>query len=179
MKPSFRPRLPGRQAFTLIEVVITLGISTMFVLWVLTFTTITFQQGVFSIGNYTDLNGKSRGMLDNLSRDIRNSASLISYATNALTFSNLNGTVFSYRWDGSNCVTRAYNGVTTTLLTNCDYLSFGIYLRVPTNNFSFYSATGAVGLTKLVDVSWRCSRSYLGSKLNTESVQTARVVIRN
>ena len=32
---------------------------------------------------------------------------------------------------------------------------------------------------KLLDVSWRCSRKVLGQKLNTESVQTSKIVIRN
>ena len=32
---------------------------------------------------------------------------------------------------------------------------------------------------KLIDVSWKCSRKIMGEKLNTESVQTAKIVIRN
>jgi hypothetical protein len=31
---------------------------------------------------------------------------------------------------------------------------------------------------KLVQVTWVCSRSILGKKVNTESVQSAKVVIR-
>jgi hypothetical protein len=30
-----------------------------------------------------------------------------------------------------------------------------------------------------VDVSWKCSRQILGEKVNTESVQTAKIVMRN
>ena len=32
---------------------------------------------------------------------------------------------------------------------------------------------------KLVDLNWRCSRQILQQKVNTESVQTAKIVIRN
>jgi hypothetical protein len=32
---------------------------------------------------------------------------------------------------------------------------------------------------KLISVSWRCSRTILGAKVNTESVQTAQICIRN
>ena len=31
---------------------------------------------------------------------------------------------------------------------------------------------------KLIAVSWVCSRTILGSKMNTESVQTAKIIIR-
>jgi hypothetical protein len=34
-------------------------------------------------------------------------------------------------------------------------------------------------MAKLVDVSWLCSRKILGRKVNTESVQTAKIVMRN
>ena len=64
------------------------------------------------------------------------------------------------------------------MLTNCDFLAFAYYKKTPTNNFDFVPTTDA-GQVKLISVSWRCSRSILGSKLNTESVQTARVVMRN
>jgi hypothetical protein len=63
-------------------------------------------------------------------------------------------------------------------LKNCDSFSFAYYQRNPTNNFTFVTTTNAAQI-KLVSVSWRCSRQILGSKLNTESVQTATVVVRN
>jgi hypothetical protein len=164
---------------TLMEMVVTLGVASMFVVWVLDFTTITFSQGIYALGNYTDLNTKSRNTLDHLSMDIRGASSLVSYATNSITLKNQDGTTFSYTWDGANCFTRVYGGLSTVLMSNCDYLSFNIYQRNPTNNFSFVSTTNTPSQTKLIDVSWRCSRKYLGQKLNTESVQTARIVLRN
>lgn len=166
-------------AFTLIEVMITLGIATMFVTGVIIFTTITFRQGIFAIGNYTDLNTKSRRTLDIMSRDIRNAAGLTSYATNSIALTNMDGTSLSYSWDGSDKFTRTYNGVSSVLMSNCDYLSFNIYQRNPTNGYSFVSSVSIPAQTKLIDVSWRCSRKYMGQKLNTESVQTARIVMRN
>ena len=169
-----------RSAFTLVEVMITLGIATMFVVGVITFTTITFKQGTFAIGNYTDLNTRSRRTLDTLSRDIRNSSGLVSFSTKAITMTNsISGLTFTYQWDGSNLVTRTYGGIRTVMMTNCDYLCFNIYQRNPTNNFAFVSCNSTPSQTKLIDVSWRCSRQYLGNKLNTESVQTARIVMRN
>ncbi len=48
----------------------------------------------------------------------------------------------------------------------------------------FYPATNSSGvydpsICKLINMSWKCSRTILGSKMNTESVQTAQVVLRN
>jgi hypothetical protein len=168
----------GISAMTLMEMMVSFGIATLFVLWVISFTSITFSQGIFALGNYTDLNTKSRRTLDTLTRDIRSAAALTSYTTNSITMTNSDGTSFSYTWDGSR-FTRVYGGVSTMLMSNCDYLCFGIYQRNPTNSYSFVSATNAINQTKLIDVQWRCSRQYLGAKLNTESVQTARIVIRN
>lgn len=192
----FAPKTSGRRgaAFTLVEVMVTLGIATMFVIGVITFTTITFRQGVFAIGNYTDLNNKSRRTLDIMSREIRNAAGVWQSSpgnyyiyNNAIGLTNVDGSQFVYYWDGWNNFTRYSRNPSagintwkpTIMMTNCDYMRFNIYQRNPTNNFSFVSATARPDQTKLIDVSWRCSRSYLGSKLNTESVQTARIVIRN
>jgi YD repeat-containing protein len=173
------PRIKRATAFTLMEVMITLGIATLFVTGLIIFTTITFQQGIFAIGNYTDLNTKSRRTLDLMSRDIRSAAGLDSYTTNSITLTNPDGTKLKYAWDGGSALTRTFAGQSSVLMSNCDYLCFNIYKRNPTNNFNFVPATSQPNETKLIDVSWRCSRSYVGQKLNTESVQTARIVMRN
>jgi hypothetical protein len=59
-----------------------------------------------------------------------------------------------------------------------DYLTFQIYQRNTVANTYDQFPTGSVGLCKLISVSWICSRTILGSKMNTESVQTAKIVIR-
>ena len=163
---------------TLMELMISTGIATLFVLGVMILTRFTLTQGLFAISNYNDLNAKSRQTLDVLSRDIRGSSAMAAFSTRSISLTNLAGITTSYTWDGSNVVKRVYNGTASIVLTNCDYLAFNVYQRNPTTNFTFVTTTN-LSQAKLVDVSWRCSRKYLGSKLNTESVQTARIVIRN
>jgi hypothetical protein len=64
------------------------------------------------------------------------------------------------------------------LLTNCDFLTFQIFQRNPVSaSYDVYPTANAASC-KLINVSWICSRSILGSRLNTESVQTAKIVIR-
>jgi len=154
--------------------------------------TLSINASVKAVGNYADLDKASRMTLDNLSRDIRNAAAVTNSTLTSLTLVNtFSGTnLISYAWDGSSNVTRTVTIITNgaplpgspqVLLTGCDYLAFSYYIRIPTNGFTFLSTTNAVStnVVKLVSVSWRCSRSILGSKINTESVQTANVVVRN
>ncbi len=177
-----KPAARARAGLTLVEMLVAAGAGTL-VLASLMATTIFVARSMVAIGNYDDLNAMSRNALDRLSRDVRNTSTLTSYATNQLAFyNNLTGDRFSYFWDGST-LTRVYqysNGTVTSdvLLTNCDTLAFHIYSRVPSNNFAFYP-TSTITNAKLIDVTWRCSRQIYGKKINTESVQTARIVIRN
>jgi hypothetical protein len=148
-------------------------------------TTMTLSHSMAAIANYFDLDAYSRNTLDVMGRDIRNADSLTSFATNSISMSGTNYLgaqySFTYNWDGSN-MWRTYTvsniSTTSLMLSNCAYLSFSNFTRVPQSNFTFV-AVGGTNRTKLISVSWKCSRSILGAKLNTESVQTAKIVIRN
>ena len=132
-----------------------------------------------ALGNYGDLDRASRNALDLMSRDIRQTKGVTSYSPTSLTFQDWDNGALTYAYDANaRTLTRQKSGVNTLLLGQCDYLNFDISQRNPSNNFSFYPATNA-SLAKLIDVSWRCSRTILGAKINTESVQTAKIVIRN
>jgi type II secretory pathway component PulJ len=134
-----------------------------------------------AVGNYNDLDRASRNTLDILTRDIRESRALTYYTTNQLVFTanDTNTNSFNYN-KTAGTLTRTKGTDSTVLLTGCDALQFHISQRWPSNNFMFYPpASNALSQAKLVDVSWRCSRKILGQKFNTESVQTAKIVIRN
>jgi Tfp pilus assembly protein PilW len=147
-------------------------------------TTITVSRTMVAVGNYNDLNKFSRIALDRLNRDVRNANNVgVTSTTTQLILTNLfSGTsVITYKWDGSNIVTRTVTGAaadSSYVLTNCDVFAFNYYQRNPTNNYDFVTTTHSAQV-KLISVSWRCSRAVLGLKLNTESVQTAKVVLRN
>lgn len=173
-----RPRSQRRGGWTLIEMMITVAVGT-FVVGSLMTTGLTLTSTMAAIGNYCDLNSESRYALDVMSADLRNTAQVSSITNNSVTVSNvLTSDVISYVWDGSNTVTRTFDGSSKVMLHNCDYLNFSGFQRNPTNNFQFLSASSA-SQVKLVSVNWRCSRQILGAKLNTESIQTAQICIRN
>jgi Tfp pilus assembly protein PilW len=133
-------------------------------------------------GNYADLDRASFVALDTLSRDVRQARALNPpFTTNKLTLKDNDNATLIYEYKPSTGqFTRQKNGTTTVLLNQCDFLRFAIYQRNPTNGWSWYPVTSnMVATAKLIDVSWKCSRKILGAKVNTESVQTAKVVIRN
>jgi hypothetical protein len=103
----------------------------------------------------------------------------VSFATNRIVMRTYDGVTLAYQYDPSaETLTQVKDGTREVLLEQCDYLTFNISQRNPSNDFKFYPAS-SIAQAKLVDVSWRCSRQILGQKVNTESVQTAKIVIRN
>ena len=163
---------------TLVEVLVAMGVGSVVLVAVGSLMFYTIRSFV-ALGNYNDLDQASRNALDVLSRDIRQTKSLKSYSPTHLTFNDKDGTNLEFVWDANTRrLSRIKGSEKQVLLSECDYLRFGISQRNPSNNFNFYPATGA-GTAKLVDVSWTCSRQILQQKVNTESVQTAKIVIRN
>lgn len=144
--------------------------------------------------NYTDLDGKSRYAADWISEDIRQSTGVIDFQTNLpvkyITLTNSSAaTAMTVTYDANaRTLTVQKTGVQPyTALTECDRWDFGFYQRTPlvtTTNLLFYPATNNVGqldlrLCKLINLSWKCSRTILAQKVNTETVQAAQLVLRN
>ena len=176
-----RRKQPRSQwAFTLIEMLVGTGVGSLVLLVAAQITMYTARSFV-AMGNYNDLDRCSRNALDLMSRDIRGAKSVGSYATNQLVLTNMDGAIFSYTWDpNTGNVTRQWGTEGKVLLSGCDYFCFRIWQRNPTVNFWFTNSCVAQPyVTKLVDVSWRCSRQIMQAKVNTESVQTAKICIRN
>jgi len=168
-------RAPRLAAMTLIEMLVAVGIGLMIMAAVGALLLFTVRSYV-ALGNYNDLDQASRQALDRMSREIRQVRNVNHYSTNILW---MNDWTLIYWWNpGDRKLYRYLNGQPTVLLEQCDYLRFGMSQRNPSNNFSFYPTTGTT-TAKLLDVSWTCSREISGQKVNTESVQTAKIVIRN
>lgn len=167
-----------RRGWTLVETMVAMLCGSI-ILGSMLVTGTTVSSTMVAIINYNDLNSSSRNTLDTMSRDLRNTATVTALTSSRVTASNtITGDIVSYVWDGTNKFTRTFNGVSQVMLTGCDALRFSGFQRNPTNNLQFVKAS-TTSQTKLISVSWRCSRQILGSKLNTESVQTAQICIRN
>ncbi len=179
--------------FTLMEMMVTL-IAAMLIAGAVVSLGIFTSRSFYMMGNYTDLDSQSRNAVDLLGREIRNSSGLLSYYTgNPSTYLWLTnasaGTsdVVAYNTssDSLTLVKFYYSSpqppLVKTLLTGCDVFNFSLYNRAPnitSTNITFYSATNASSC-KVINFSWKCSRKIFGTKLNTESVQTAQINLRN
>jgi len=132
------------------------------------------------LSNYVDLERQSQLALDIMTRDIRQTKHLYSFATNRLVFTDSDDALltFEYQPDQRRLV-RIKNRIAQPLLTECDYLCFSNFQRNPVGGtYEQYPVTVSPTNTKLVSVTWVCSRTIIGTKMNTESVQTAKIVIR-
>ena len=178
-------RRGARGGFSLAELSMSIAVSGV-ILTALHSFTVYAAKSFAAMDNYVDLEQKSQNALDTMTRNIRQTQGLSGYGTrllngksvtNSLTFVDEDGSVLNYNFT-ENVLLQTKGGVTSMLLTNVDYLTFQIFQRNTLASTYNQFPAGAVDQCKLISVSWICSRSILGSKLNTESVQTAKIVIR-
>ena len=167
-------------AFTLVEVLVGLALTGIVLLTLskLTFFTI---RSFAALYNYIELDKYSRNALDQMVYKIRQADSLTSYSSNTLVFS-YNGTnSLTYQYSpGSKTLVETIGTTRKTLLTGCDLLSFSIFQRnTASGTYDQFPATLTNNAVKLVQLNWSCSRTVLGARINTESVQSAKIVIRN
>lgn len=166
------------RAFTLVEMLFTLGVAAVVLAGVLAF--LAFSNRSFaSLANYLDLDQQTQLALDKMSREIRQAANLTSFNSTNLTLTANNGDTLSYTYDpNQQTLTRTQGSTNETLLTVCNSLTFSVFTRSPSNNTFQPYTTGSAASTKLVELTWNCSRGILGITANTESMQSAKVVMR-
>lgn len=182
-----------RRAFSLVEVLVAMGIGSVVLAGVAALTMFG-ARSFAAMANYVDLDARSRDTVDGISRELRGATAVIAFATNLpikfitltnasdgatmkLTFNSIDRTLV-YERSGQSA---------KTYLTQCDSWRFDLFNRVPllsSTNITFHRATNGAGqldpaAVKLITMSWKCSRPILGAKFNTESVQMAQIVLRN
>jgi type II secretory pathway pseudopilin PulG len=177
---------------TLVEVMVTVAVSSIILtlagsLWLFG------SRSFAAMSNYTDLDAKSRNALDLMSRDIRQATRVTGFQNSGNTrwlqvTNEAQGARITYTWNATprTLVCQKTGEPDQVYLTECDRWDFDLFQRAPQKggNYVFFPATNTAGaydlsICKLINMSWKCSRTLLGSKLNTESVQTAQVVLRN
>jgi prepilin-type N-terminal cleavage/methylation domain-containing protein len=179
MKYSIFQR-PAAGGFTLVELMVATAVGAL----VLTGVAAVFVSSSFSfsaVGNYVSLDRDSRYAMDQISRDIRRAANLASFGSNQLVFNYAGSTnlVFTYDPSVGNLTSwKTGDTATNVLLTGCDSLQFSMYSNIPQPGGNLTNAA-TISSAKAISVNWRCSRTILGKKRNTEDSQEAVVVIRN
>ncbi len=175
----------GIRGFTLIEVVLATSLS------VLAFAAVASMmlygsKSTVAMGNYADLDRYSRQALDQMTTDIRQANKVLSCTNNQLQIQAVDITSgatnnLSYIYDPvGQTLNRVYLGATNILLKGIvsNTVQFAMYQRNPIGgDVSTNYLTTNAAICKIVQFSWKCSRSILGMA-DTESVQSAKVVIR-
>jgi prepilin-type N-terminal cleavage/methylation domain-containing protein len=178
---SIRRRTSRKRAgFTLVETMVSVGIGGLVLLGV---AALMFYTGrsFAALANYVDLDTYSRNALDTMSREIRQTKRLVAGTATRLEFEDFDGKALVYEYDADErTLTRAKDGVADDepLLKECNFLQFSMYQRNPINGKYDQYPTATASQCKLVQLRWICSRDLIHARRNTESVQSAKIVIR-
>lgn len=167
-----------RSGATLAELLLGVGVTAIVLLALVSFS-IYSGKSLMGVWNYVDLDQRSQTAIDTMTREVRETTGLLEFTGNRLVFSDSDGGTLTYEYFPRRRTLERLKGTNTTvLLTECDELAFAIFQRNPSNAVYDYFPTATATNCKLINVSWVCTRTILGSAINSESVQTAKVVIR-
>ena len=166
--------------FTLVELLVAMAIGSL-VLAGLAGLMFYTGRSFAALANYVDLDAYSRNALDTMSREIRQTRRLVAGTSTRLEFEDFDGGTLVYQFNAdARTLTRSKNGVVNTepLLRECNFLQFSMFQRNPINGQYNQYPTATPDQCKLVQLRWICSRDLIQSRRNTESVQSAKIVIR-
>ena len=165
-----------RRGFSLIEVLV--GIAVTSIVLSIAMPLLLYSGKSFAgMANYADLNGDSINAMDHLTRDIRQVVSLTTFATNQITLDDGTNGALSFAFT-EGTLTRVQGTRTNVLLRGVDFGQFKMYQRTTiSNSFDQYPAIN-VADCKSINVQWKCSRKMVGTSMNTDNEQSAKIVIR-
>jgi len=167
----------ARQGFGLLELLIATSVGS--ILLISTGMLISFSARSFAaMTNYVDLDSKSRKALDRITRDIRQANGLTSFTDRELVLQDWDNQPLRYTFNPETHQLTRTKDATEVMLTECDFLRFDTFQRNPVGGSYDQYPTAVAATCKVIQLSWVCSRRILGAKINTESVQSAKVVIR-
>jgi Tfp pilus assembly protein PilW len=169
----------SRSGVTLTEFVIAAGLSGL-VASALLILAVSTGRSIAEIVNYVDMDHANRVALDTMTREMRQVRTITSLSSNAVVFVDRDGATVAYNYSPQNrALTRVQGLETKTLIDHCNSLRFGCYQRTPASNKYDLIPTSAITNTKVITITWSCSRQLFGLHSNTEQGQTAKIVIRN
>lgn len=183
-----RPAKKAAAAWTVVEMMIALAvfaIAGLALVMIFMFSVRSYT----AMANYAVLDQYNRQAMDKVTYELRQAQKVTGYQSNAtfrsLSIVNGSGVNVNYVFDSTRQQVRreADDGTTKVLLTNCNLLNFGLYMRPPTNGtFDVYPiqmGTNWQTTVKVVQLSWKTSMMISPiAKVNSEDIQTARIVIR-
>lgn len=178
---SIDRRQQTQRGYTLVEVLVATGLFSLVGLAlgsVFLFSTTSFA----ALVNYSELDKINRLAMDTLSKEIRQAQTVTTATPTSITLINGDGVNVTYSFNSySGKLLRIVGGSSQVLLSDCKLLAFNLYQRNPkSGTYDIYpAATNNWGQTvKCISLSWKASRGMPSGNSVSESVQTARIVIR-
>jgi Tfp pilus assembly protein PilW len=171
---------------TLLEFITAIGIGSILVIGIAALS-ITGARSFLIIGNFADMDADSRQAVDLLGQELRQASAVLSVQTNlpvkslSVTNSTLNR-VSTLAWDSqARTLTLTRGQAVRVLLNECDFWEVKLFQRTPnlSGTTASFNIPAPPADCKVIDLSWRCSRTNQGQQLNTESLQRSVIVIRN
>ena len=172
----------SRCGFTLVELLVAIAVGSIALMAVMSLGLYS-ARSFAALTNYVDLDNLSRNALDHMTREIRQADRVVSGSDETtlrlwVTPFGGGGREVTYHYDRlTGEVTRTEGSDVRVMLRECFNFSFNYYQRKAGTDWEAEPAT-TVDTCKQVRIFWECSRSILGKRANTESVQSAKVVIR-
>lgn len=177
MSSSSRRRAAQR-GFTLPELLIGIGLAGLVIAVI---GSLSLYSGVnfACLINYTEMDSASLNAMNRLTRDIRSANGASAISTNSITLRTDTGSPLTYSYSGNTRTLSRIDGTNTSvILRECDQLQFFVYQRTPIEGQFAQYEIGDTNESKVVFVTWTCSRTVFGRKLTTDSASAGRVVMR-
>ena len=178
--------LRSRQAWTLVEMMVAVGVFSLVGI-ALMGTYIFSVKSMAAMYNYSLLDQNNRQAMDQLTREIRQATKVLNYTTNSVTIQAANDdgstatVTYSFSPSTKKMLRTSSDGSSKALLNDCSLLSFQLFTRCPSNGVfgSFPVAVNNWSNTvKVLQLTWKTSMTLPSGVVNSENVQTARIVIR-
>ena len=175
-----------RRAWTLVEMMVAVGIFSLAGIGLMGLYLFSVKS-MASMYNYCLLDQYNRQAMDQLTREIRQATMVLNYTTNSITIraatsdGSTSDVTYSFSPSTKKMLRTSSDGTSKALLNDCSLLSFQLFTRCPSNGVfgSFPVAINNWSNTvKVLQLTWKTSMSLPTGNVNSENVQTARIVIR-
>ena len=165
--------------FTFMEMMIatTIGLMAMSALGTLSLYT---ARSFLAMSNYSELSQQSRNALDIMTGEIRQANRLISGEGSSISLEDWDGKklVYYYNDDLNQLIREKEDEDPKVLLENCEVFTATLFQRNPVEGEYEQYPSATSWTCKLIQLDWRCAKSVMGDRVNSEVVQSAKIVIR-
>lgn len=168
-----------KAGFTFMEMMIatTIGLMAMSTLGTLSLYT---ARSFLSMSNYSELSQQSRNALDLMTGEIRQANRLTSGGGSSISLEDWDGKklVYYHDTDLNQLIREKEDEDPKVLLENCEDFSATLFQRNPVEGEYEQYPSATSWTCKLIQLDWRCAKSVMGDRVNSEVVQSAKIVIR-